>query len=147
MDNVHPLANIVRLREKGTYKGVCSICSANEFVIEAAIEKAREYNTFVLIEATANQVNQFGGYTWMKPDDFREFVFSIARKADFPLENVILGGDHLGPLVWKNDNKEQTMSKAEKLIRDYVLAGFTKIHIDTSMKKSEIKCLKMSLKQ
>lgn len=137
MDNVHPLANIVRLREKGISKGVCSICSANEFVIEAAIEKSREYNTFVLIEATANQVNQFGGYTRMKPDDFREFVFAIARKADFPLENIILGGDHLGPLVWKNDNKEQAMSKAEKLIRDYVLAGFTKIHIDTSMKLSD----------
>lgn len=134
MDNVHPLADIIKLREKGIPKGVCSICSANNFVIEAAIEKAKEYNTFMLIEATANQVNQYGGYTGMKPADFREFVFSIARKADFPLENIILGGDHLGPLVWKNDTKEQAMNRAEELIREYVLAGFTKIHIDTSMK-------------
>ncbi|HOJ12735.1 MAG TPA: class II D-tagatose-bisphosphate aldolase, non-catalytic subunit [Clostridiales bacterium] len=137
MNTVHPLADIVRLREIGIPKGVCSICSANEFVIEAAFEKAREYGTFVLIEATANQVNQFGGYTEMKPTDFREFVFSIARKANFPLENIILGGDHLGPLVWKNDGKEQAMLKAEELVRDYVLAGFTKIHIDTSIKLSD----------
>jgi D-tagatose-1,6-bisphosphate aldolase subunit GatZ/KbaZ len=34
----------------------------------------------VLIEATSNQVNQFGGYTGMQPADFRDFVLNIAKK-------------------------------------------------------------------
>ena len=32
----------------------------------------------LLIEATCNQVNQFGGYTGMTPADFRRFVRDIA---------------------------------------------------------------------
>jgi D-tagatose-1,6-bisphosphate aldolase subunit GatZ/KbaZ len=47
---------------------------------------------------------------------------------------LILGGDHLGPLTWMNENSTEAMTKSIELIREYVLAGFTKIHIDTSMK-------------
>ena len=43
------------------------ITSANEFVLEAAMEYGRDNGAMVLIEATANQVNQFGGYTGMNP--------------------------------------------------------------------------------
>jgi D-tagatose-1,6-bisphosphate aldolase subunit GatZ/KbaZ len=46
---------------------------------------------------------------------------------------VILGGDHLGPLTWQNEPEESAMEKSGELIRGYVAAGFTKIHIDTSM--------------
>lgn len=133
MLKIHPLKELIELRKSGILRGICSICSANEYVIEAAMEKALEDNSPVLIEATANQVNQFGGYTGMKPADFRDFVFSIAKKTGFPMEKIILGGDHLGPLTWKNEKSLTAMEKACELVRQYALSGFTKIHIDPSM--------------
>ncbi len=88
----------------------------------------------LLIEATSNQVDQFGGYTGMTPVDFREFVFGIADEQGFPRERIILGGDHLGPNRWqKQETAETAMPKAEDLVRAYVLAGYTKIHLDCSM--------------
>jgi D-tagatose-1,6-bisphosphate aldolase subunit GatZ/KbaZ len=133
MRNNHPLKEIVKSQKQGIPKGIYSVCSANEYVIEAAMERALKDNEYVLIESTANQVNQYGGYTGMKPADFRDFVFSLAEKVKFPKEKVILGGDHLGPLTWKNEKAEKALEESKVLLREYVLAGFTKIHIDTSM--------------
>ena len=55
------LKEIVKAQKQGISKGIYSTCSANEFVIEAAMEKALVENDYVLIEATVNQINQFGG--------------------------------------------------------------------------------------
>lgn len=133
----HPLLQLVKDQKNGKKRGVASLCSANKFVLEAAMENAKQYGEHVLIEATANQVNQFGGYTGMNPKDFVDFVQSIAEEQGFDKDKLILGGDHLGPLTWTNENEESAMKKAHTLIRDYVLAGFTKIHIDTSMKVAD----------
>lgn len=133
MNIQHPLKKIVEARKRGIPAGIYSVCSANEYVIEAAMERARQKDREVLIEATANQVNQYGGYTGMKPADFREFVYTIARRNGFPIGKIILGGDHLGPLTWKNEKAGVAMKEAEELVKQYVLAGFTKIHLDTSM--------------
>lgn len=133
MNKTHPLQNIVINQQKGIPEGIYSVCSANSYVIEAAMEEAGEKGTYALIEATCNQVNQFGGYTGMKPVNFRDLVYGIARKCRFPFERIILGGDHLGPNPWKQETAEQAMAKATEMVRLYVLAGFTKIHIDTSM--------------
>ncbi len=133
MQMEHPLRSLIKNRKKNIWQGIYSICSANEYVIEAALERGVVDGQLILIEATANQVNQFGGYTGMKPVDFRDFVYRIARKVNFPLSRLILGGDHLGPLTWKHEPAIVAMEKSRELIRQYVLAGFTKIHIDTSM--------------
>lgn len=127
------LIEIVKSQKNGVAKGIYSACSANEYVIEAVIERAILEKNYALIESTANQVNQFGGYTGMKPKDFKKFVLSIATKKGFSEEKLIFGGDHLGPLTWMNENSDEAMTKSIELIREYVLAGFTKIHIDTSM--------------
>lgn len=133
----HPLNELVNDQKKGIKRGITSVCSANAFVIQAAMENAEEYDEYVLIEATANQVNQFGGYTGMRPQDFVEFVNRIADDCGFDRNKLILGGDHLGPLTWTSENEQKAMENAEELIRQYVLAGFTKIHIDTSMKLAD----------
>lgn len=130
----HPLSTLAADRRKGIIRGICSLCSASELVIEAAVERALENDDLVLIEATANQVNQFGGYTGMTPTDFHAFVMGIADRHGFPRNRVLLGGDHLGPLVWCRESEEAAMEKAETLVRDFVLAGFSKIHLDTSMR-------------
>jgi len=112
--------------------GITSVCSAHPFVIEAALEHARTADDVVLIEATSNQVDQFGGYTGMRPADFRVFVEEIAHRVGFPLERIVLGGDHLGPNRWRNLPAETAMSHADDLVRAYVGAGYTKLHLDCS---------------
>ena len=129
----HPLRKIIESQKAGIPAGIYSACSANDLVIEAVMERAKKDNDYILIEATANQVNQYGGYTGMRPIDFKNFVFSIAEKVNFSFDRIILGGDHLGPLTWKNFPAEKSMEEAKELVREFVLAGFTKIHLDTSM--------------
>lgn len=137
MTNQNPLKQIVVKQKQGKAVGIYSCCSANEYVIEAAIECAKRDHSCVLIEATANQVDQFGGYTGMKPIDFRNFVYAIAKRVGFETNRVFLGGDHLGPLTFAAAPEAEAMAKSEELVRCYVAAGFTKIHIDTSMKVAD----------
>lgn len=134
MDATAFFNEIFRKRAQGCPAGIYAVCSANPYVLRAAMEQSTEDGLPVLIEATANQVNQFGGYTGMKPQDFVYFVHEIAAQCGFPPENIILGGDHLGPLVWKDRDEPEAMALAEELVVAYVRAGFSKIHLDTSMK-------------
>ena len=133
----NPLSDMIKNRQRGRQTGFYSACSANAYVIEAVMERALDTGTYALIEATSNQVNQFGGYTGMLPADFKAFVHQIADKIGLPKERVILGGDHLGPFVWKDEPEETAMEKSKELIRQYIKAGFTKIHIDTSMRLAD----------
>lgn len=118
---------------KGLGKGIYSVCSAHPEVLEACFKQAKDDNSILLIESTSNQVDQYGGYTGMKPADFISFVNDIADKTGFPKERILLGGDHLGPNPWKNLPANEAMEKAKVLIREYVKAGYRKIHLDTSM--------------
>jgi D-tagatose-1,6-bisphosphate aldolase subunit GatZ/KbaZ len=102
-------------------------------VIEAALAEGQRRGMPVLIEATSNQVNPFGGYTGMRPADFHRFVMEIADRMAFPRDAVLLGGDHLGPNCWRAEPAEQAMAKSELMIEQYVQAGFRKIHLDCSM--------------
>lgn len=120
-------------RKQGIAAGIYSVCSAHPWVIRAAAEQAAEDGTLLLVEATSNQVNQFGGYTGMRPADFREFVLEQVRTAGLPPERLILGGDHLGPNPWRQLPAAEAMVKAGDMIAEYVRAGFTKIHLDASM--------------
>ncbi len=132
---MHPIKEMVSRIKKGEKIGICSVCSANPYVIRACMRTLLNYpSQFFLVESTANQVNQFGGYTGMYPLDFMKYVLELAGKESFPIDRIIFGGDHLGPLVWKAESEVNAMSKASVLVADYVKAGFTKIHIDTSMK-------------
>ncbi len=72
---MHPLEKLVQRHKAGEQIGIYSVCSAHPLVIEAALEQALENDSELLIEATSNQVDQFGGYTGMTPVDFRDYVF------------------------------------------------------------------------
>jgi D-tagatose-1,6-bisphosphate aldolase subunit GatZ/KbaZ len=124
---------IINENRKGIAKGVYSVCTANADVLEACFKQAHADNTFLLVESTSNQVDQFGGYTGMKPVDFVDFVRQIADRIGFPQELILLGGDHLGPNAWQHLNAENAMDNAKVLIEEYVKAGYQKIHLDTSM--------------
>jgi D-tagatose-1,6-bisphosphate aldolase subunit GatZ/KbaZ len=73
----------------------------------------------------------------MTPKDFVAYIRRIAVENGFPFENIVLGGDHLGPNVWQNEPAESAMDKSKVLIRDYVQAGFAKIHLDCSMRLAD----------
>ncbi|MBZ9682531.1 MULTISPECIES: D-tagatose-bisphosphate aldolase, class II, non-catalytic subunit [unclassified Mesorhizobium] len=127
------LAGIATRRAAGERCGITSICSAHPLVVEAALRHGKARGADVLIEATCNQVNHEGGYTGMTPRDFRRFVETIAGKAGFPLDRLVLGGDHLGPNPWKHLPAPEAMEKAARMVDAYAEAGFTKIHLDASM--------------
>lgn len=127
------MKHFIQQHKQGLDIGICSVCSAHPLVIEAALRFDLNSERKVLIEATSNQVNQYGGYTGMKPADFRDYVKGIAAKVGFPVERLILGGDHLGPNCWQNEPVERAMEKSRVLIAEYVQAGFSKIHLDASM--------------
>ncbi len=131
---IHPLQEMMQRRREGEKCGIPSYCTANELVLEAVMERAKTLNRPVLIEATANQVNQFGGYTGMRPADFMRFILDLADKVGMDRDLLIPGGDHLGPLTWVDEPEASAMEKARELVRQFVEAGFTKIHLDTSMK-------------
>ncbi len=127
------LKTIINNNREGQAQGIYSVCCAHPLVIEAAMLQALQDNTEILIEATANQVNQFGGYTGMQPEDFVKFVYEIAEVVGLDTGRIILGGDHLGPVCWVNEPAEQAMEKAIELVKAYASAGFKKIHLDASM--------------
>lgn len=127
------LTKMVEQHKRGKATGIYAVCSAHPVVLEAAIRYAHANHTPLLIEATSNQVDQFGGYTGMTPADFRGFVCHLADSLNFSQDMLILGGDHLGPNRWQNLPAEEAMANADDLIKSYVIAGFKKIHLDCSM--------------
>lgn len=124
---------LTRQPPEATPRGITSVCSAHPLVIKATLARGKRETSKVLIEATCNQVNHEGGYTGMTPSDFRKFVETIAAEVGFPAEDLILGGDHLGPNPWKNLPAEDALAQASKMIVAFAEAGFTKMHLDTSM--------------
>ncbi len=127
------LTNMVEQHKRGDANGIYAVCSAHPLVLESALRFAQQSQTPLLIEATSNQVDQYGGYTGMTPADFRGFVCQLADQLNFPPSMLILGGDHLGPNRWQKLPSAQAMAHADDLIKSYVAAGFKKIHLDCSM--------------
>jgi D-tagatose-1,6-bisphosphate aldolase subunit GatZ/KbaZ len=127
------LLNTVERHKSGEGVGIYSVCSAHPLVIEASVLQALDDDGYLLVEATSNQVDQFGGYTGMKPQDFRKLVLELARRHGLPEDHIVLGGDHLGPNRWRERPAEEALVYAGDLVASYVAAGFTKLHLDCSM--------------
>ncbi|WP_323965579.1 tagatose-bisphosphate aldolase subunit KbaZ [Aeromonas hydrophila] len=127
------MLDLVAQHKQGEQVGIYAVCSAHPLVLEAALRLAAQGDQLLLVEATSNQVDQFGGYTGMTPADFRDLLHRLAAECDFPVQRLVLGGDHLGPNRWQSEPAEQAMAHAEDLIASYVAAGFKKIHLDCSM--------------
>ena len=126
------LHDIVVQNRRGVRTSIPSVCSAHPEVLMASLQLAADLGRPVVIEATSNQVNQFGGYTGMTALDFVRHIQDLVDQTKIDPDLVILGGDHLGPQVWKSERKETAMAKAHDLVADYVRAGIRKIHLDCS---------------
>jgi D-tagatose-1,6-bisphosphate aldolase subunit GatZ/KbaZ len=133
MAELSVLEDVVRGQGQGLVRGITSVCSAHPVVLQATFEQALEDGGAALIESTSNQVNQEGGYTGVRPPEFATFVFGLAAEAGLSGDRVILGGDHLGPHPWRAQGATIAMPRAAEMVRQYVRAGYTKIHLDASM--------------
>jgi D-tagatose-1,6-bisphosphate aldolase subunit GatZ/KbaZ len=127
------LLDIVRRHRAGEAAGIYSVCSAHPLVLRAALEHACASGGYALIEATSNQVNQEGGYTGLRPAQFRDRVLGMADEVGLARGRVLLGGDHLGPNAWQSLESGHALQRAGVMIAEYVGAGFRKIHLDCSM--------------
>ncbi len=126
------LRQVIAANRAGLSAAIPSVCSAHPDVIAAALALARDKARPIVIEATSNQVNQDGGYTGMTPAKFADHVAALAAGSGIDADHVILGGDHLGPQVWRAGDADAAMVKAHEMVAAYVKAGFTKIHLDCS---------------
>ena len=129
-----PVLQAVKAHRRGEPVGLYSVCCSHPVVLRAAMRVAAAYGTPLLVEATSNQVDQFGGYTGMTPASFRDYLYRLAHEQGFPLDRLVLGGDHLGPNAWQALDAAAAMRNAEVLVAAYVEAGFHKIHLDCSMR-------------
>lgn len=126
------LRKIIKQNRSGAPVAIPSVCSAHPDVLRASLVLAERKDQQIVIEATSNQVNQDGGYTGITPAGFIRYVHDIADAADVDRARIIFGGDHLGPQAWRAMPAEAAMEKARVLVREYVAAGFGKIHLDCS---------------
>lgn len=127
------LREVITRNRSGEPVAMPSWCTAHPETLAAILHGYSQDDAPILIEATCNQVNQFGGYTAMTPANFVDFVHKIARAQGVDPARIILGGDHLGPNPWRNEPSAQAMAKACDMVAAYVAAGFSKIHLDASM--------------
>jgi D-tagatose-1,6-bisphosphate aldolase subunit GatZ/KbaZ len=130
---VKALLELVRRHRAGEAVGIYSVCSAHPLALRAALEHANAAGGYALIEATSNQVNQEGGYTGLRPAQFRDLVLGLADESGLPRERVLLGGDHLGPNAWQSLPADEALRRAAVMVAEYVRAGYRKIHLDCSM--------------
>ena len=128
------LAEVVSAQGRSEPRGIASICSANPFVLQAALDQAIEDGSSLLVESTSNQVNPDGGYTGQRPADFAAWVRGLAREAGLSPDRLILGGDHLGPHPYRERPAAEAMAQGCEMVRQYVQAGYAKIHLDASMR-------------
>lgn len=134
MSGISGMANPQQNPLKELTRTACfSITGSDPVVLRACMREAKRRGAWFICEATVNQVNQFGGYTGMKPRDYADMVCGLARETGFPEEKIILSGDHLGPFTWQHLEAEEAMARSRELVKQYVEAGFRKIHLDPTM--------------
>lgn len=111
-----------------------SFCTSNFDVIESIFLFAKNYKLPILIESTSNQVNLKGGYTGLTPKNFIKKLKKLQNFFSISNDNIIVGGDHLGPIPWKEKNERTAIKNSIKLIDEKIKSGYKKIHIDTTIK-------------
>ncbi len=132
-NSVERLRGIFSRNREGERLGTYAVCSAHPAVLQAAVAQARNDDSILHVESTSSQVNQFGGYTGTTPEQFASAIRELASQSGVSEERVLLGSDHLGPFVWKNEPAAVAMAKACELAKASVRAGYQKIHFDASM--------------
>ena len=104
------LADRIGRHKAGESVGVYSVCSAHPTVVQAAIAQAAADGSHVLIEATSNQVDQFGGYTGLRPAEFRDLVVKEPANPTYHY--------HFGMALMQKGDKPSAKKELEKAIQN-----------------------------
>ncbi len=95
--NAH-LLEVVDAQKRGEPRGLYSVCSANPFVLEAAMLQARADGGSRLHRVHLEPGEPGRRLHGPDPCGLRRASCARSRATlDFPFERVLLGGDHLGP--------------------------------------------------
>ena len=138
---MNTLLDLVQRHKAGSAVGIYSVCSAHPLVLEASLSLARRTGDVALIEATCNQVNQDGGYTGMRPAAFRDLVGGLAQEVGLVPENLVLGGDHLGPNPWQHLEASAAMNKAATMVAEVRLEALWRPRCPASAARHEfVRC-------
>lgn len=124
------LTPIIRAVRQQIGPAIPAVVSVQPDVIAAALRQARDHDMPALIEAPADEVNQFGGHSGLTPADFAALVRDIAGGQGLEAVPLILGADRLGPWLWPALAPDAAMTHAERMVMDFVAAGFTRLHFD-----------------
>jgi len=128
----YALRMIVEGNRRGEQIGIPSWCTAHPLTLRAILEAHRYDDEPILIEASGDQVNQFGGSSGLTPATLRMLVENIADETDVDPRRIILGGHQLGPGPWKNRSASVASELSRDMVKAHVEAGFTKLHFDAS---------------
>lgn len=123
-----PLCQIVRAVRQQIGPAIPAVASVLPDVIAAALRQAREHGLPALIEAPADEVNQFGGHSGLTPADFAALVQDIARAHQLDRVPLILGAGNLGPGLWPALDPAAAMAHAARMVADFASAGFNRLH-------------------
>jgi D-tagatose-1,6-bisphosphate aldolase subunit GatZ/KbaZ len=126
------LTRIVRRQKEGRAQALYAACTASPLALRAVLRQAAADGATALIESTAAQVNLAGGYAGLPPQRFGKEVRQLAAGAGLAPGQVILGGDHLGPHLWRHKDGEYAMRQAAELTGACASAGYQKLHLDTA---------------
>ena len=136
--NENPLKQIIAKQKAGEAVGIYSACSANSYVIEAGhrMRKARQLLRFDRGYRQSGRPER-RLHRHEAPPTSTRWSLKMAKDIDLPENMMILAGDHLGPLTWQKLPEAEAMKNSVELVYQYARAGFTKIHLDTSMKVAD----------
>lgn len=131
---------IIALRARDVQITLLCVCPNSDAVLEAAIKVAAAYDMPMLFAATLNQVDRDGGYTNWTPRSFvaRMKALAVKYRCSSPLYPCL---DHGGP--WLKDvhtreglRLEETMAEVKASITACLEAGYTLLHIDTTVDRT-----------
>lgn len=126
------LRETISANRAGAIAALPGVCTAHEDALRASFLLAEQLDRTLIVEATSNQVDQHGGYSGLRPDEFVAHAARAAESVGCDPGRAIYGGDHLGPQAWRGEPAESAMSKARELVAAYAAAGFAKLHLDCS---------------
>lgn len=121
------LLQIVRAVRQQIGPAIPAVASVLPDVIAAGLRQAREHGLPALIEAPAEEVNQFGGHSGLTPADFAALVQDVAHSHGLDAVPLILGADGLGPGLWPGLDPSAAMTHAERMVADFAAAGFNRL--------------------
>ena len=127
------LLDTVKRHKSGETVGVYSVCSAHPLVIEAAVLQALDDEGYLLVEATSNQVDQFGGYTGMSLGTFGGSYWAWQDAMGCRKIASSWAATTSAPTGGRSSPRRKLWRTRGILSKSYVAAGFTKIHLDCSM--------------